>query len=125
MLHHVDVHVRNTDIASALFDALAEHIGYRRVGDSQEFDEPGFVGYETADGGRPRIGLIPDPGQRAGSTRLAFGVATRERVDAAARAARDHGARAIEGPAVHPEYGDYYAVFFEDSDGNKFEVVSV
>jgi len=34
------------------------------------------------------------------------------------------GARAIEGPGLHPEYGEYYAVFFEDADGNRFEIVA-
>ena len=30
---------------------------------------------------------------------------------------------AIEGPGIHPEYGDdYYAVFFEDPDGNRYEI---
>lgn len=125
MLHHVDVHVRDIAAACTLFDALAEHIGYRRVSDTGEPEEPGFVGYESCNGGRPRIGLIPDAGSQAGSMRLAFGVAARSQVDAAAAAARRAGARAIEGPGVHPEYGDYYAVFFEDADGNKFEITVV
>jgi catechol 2,3-dioxygenase-like lactoylglutathione lyase family enzyme len=122
VLHHIDIHVRNIDAAQALIDALAEHIGYRRITGSDEPEEPGFVGYETATGERPRFGLIPDPASRPGSTRVAFAVETREQVGAAARVAREHGARAIEGPGLHPEYGDYYAVFFEDADGNKFEI---
>lgn len=124
MLHHVDIHVRNIDAAQTLLDALAEHIGYRRITDSDEPEEPGFVGYETASGGRPRFGLIPDLASLPGSTRLAFAVETRGRVDAAAGIAREHGARAIEGPGLHPEYGDYYAVFFEDAGGNKFEIMA-
>jgi len=122
VLHHIDIHVRNIDVAQTLIDALAEHIGYRRITSSDEPEEPGFVGYETATGGRPRFGLIPDLASLPGSTRVAFAVETRGQVDAAARVARAHGARAIEGPGLHPEYGDYYAVFFEDADGNKFEI---
>jgi predicted lactoylglutathione lyase len=120
VLHHVDVHVRDLDAARALFDAIAPYIGYRKL--SEESD---FAGYETADGGRPRIGLILDPEHQAGSMRLAFSVGTRQQVDAVAQAAREHGAAAIEGPGLHPEYGDYYAVFFEDVDGNKFEIVAL
>lgn len=119
MLHHVDIHVRDLDSARALFDALAPYIGYRKLG-----EEPDCVGYETVEGGRPRFGLIPDREHRAGSTRVAFSVATRDLVDAAARIAQAHGAKAIDGPGLHPEYGDYYAVFFEDLDGNKFEIVA-
>jgi|HubBroStandDraft_5_1064220.scaffolds.fasta_scaffold00002_68 catechol 2,3-dioxygenase-like lactoylglutathione lyase family enzyme len=119
MLHHVDVHVRDLAAGRALLHGLAEHVGYSRL-----VDEPNFVGYETAGGGRPRIGLILDPDHRPGSTRLAFAVATRAQVDVAARIATDRGARAIEGPAVHTEYGAYYAVFFEDADGNRYEVMA-
>ena len=120
MLHHIDVHVRNIGAARALFDALAPHIGYRKLS-----EEPDFVGYETADGGRPRIGLILDSEHHSGSMRVAFSVETRQQVDAAARAAQAHGATSIDGPGLHPEYGDYYAVFFDDPDGNKFEIVAL
>jgi catechol 2,3-dioxygenase-like lactoylglutathione lyase family enzyme len=124
VLHHIDIHVSNIDATQTLLDALAKHIGYRRVSESDEFEEPGFVGYETAAGGRPRLGLIPDPAALPGSTRVAFAVESRAQVDAAARVAREYGARAIEGPGLHPEYGDYYAVFFEDAGGNKFEIAA-
>ena len=120
MLHHVDVHVRRLDPVRTLFDALGETIGYRcRVRDDD------FVGYETSSGGRPRIGFLLDE-QAGGSMRLAFSVDKRELVDRAGEIARANGAQEIEGPGLHPEYGDdYYAVFFEDPDGNKYEVVAI
>lgn len=121
MLHHVDVHVRDLAAAKQLFDAIAPHVGYRSLPD----DEADFAGYETADGGRPRIGLMLDREEAGGSMRLAFSIGSRASVDAAAGAARDAGAQRIEGPCVHEEYGDYYAVFFEDREGNKFEIVAV
>ncbi len=122
MLHHIDVHVRSLDAVSFLFDGLAEHIGYRRRDD----EEPDFVGYETAGGGRPRFGLILDPSSTPGSMRFAFAVGTHEAVDAAARVARERNAQAIEGPQLNPEYGDdYYAMFFEDVDGNKYEILAM
>jgi catechol 2,3-dioxygenase-like lactoylglutathione lyase family enzyme len=120
MLHHVDVHVRELDSAGRFFEAFAAIVGYRRLPD----DEPGFIGYETSQGGRPRIGLILDDEHRAGSMRLAFSVQTRGEVDEAARALRLAGAQAVEGPGVHAEYGEYYAVFCEDPDGNKYEIVA-
>jgi Asp-tRNA(Asn)/Glu-tRNA(Gln) amidotransferase A subunit family amidase len=120
MLHHIDVHVRDLAGARALFDAIAAHVGYRK-----RADEPDFAGYETRDGGRPRIGLISDPEHRAGTMQLAFSVESRARVDAAAAAASAAGARAVDGPMLNPEYGDdYYAVFFEDADGNRYEIVA-
>ena len=36
---------------------------------------------------------------------------------------RDAGAQVVEGPEYNAEYTpDYYAMFFEDEDGNKREV---
>lgn len=125
MLHHIDVHVRDVAATAALLDAIGEFVGYHRLESPGDDDEPGFVGFGTAEGGRPRIGLIPDESARGGTMRLAFSARSREEVDGAARAARDAGALAIEGPALHEEYGDYYAVFFEDRDGNRFEIAAV
>lgn len=119
MLHHVDVHVRQLDRVASLFDALAETIRYRcRVRDDD------FVGYEPMAGGRPRIGFLRDT-QAGGTMRLAFAVDSRKLVDQAGELLRGQGAATIEGPSLNPEYGDdYYAVFFEDADGNKYEIVA-
>jgi catechol 2,3-dioxygenase-like lactoylglutathione lyase family enzyme len=124
MLHHIDVHVGDLTKARTLFDAFMPYAGYRaRPNDPDDGDD--FAGYETAGGGRPRVGLIADASQRPGSIRLAFSVASREDVDAASAAIETHGGCAIEGPGLHPEYGDdYYAVFFEDRDGNRYEIVA-
>jgi catechol 2,3-dioxygenase-like lactoylglutathione lyase family enzyme/heme-degrading monooxygenase HmoA len=118
MLHHVDVHVSDLESSRRLFDALLPIVRYRF-----RHEEDGFAGYEPLEGGRPRIGFIHDP-DAGGSMRLAFSVNSRERVDEGARLAAANGARVIEGPSVHPEYGDdYYAVFFEDACGNRFEIL--
>ncbi len=120
MIHHVDIHVRDLRSAQALFDALSGPLGLRRVP-----DEAGFIGYEPSDGGRPRIGFTQNGKAVGGTMQLAFGVADRAHVDAAAEAGRKAGARTIDGPSFNPEYGDdYYAVFFEDGDGNRYEVVA-
>lgn len=119
MLHHVDIHVRELAPVKALFDAIAETIRYHRL-----HDEPDFLSYEPADGGRPRIGFLPGA-QSGGTMRLAFAVDSRERVDDAARLAVANGAGVMEGPSLNPEYGDdYYACFFDDPDGNKYEIVA-
>jgi catechol 2,3-dioxygenase-like lactoylglutathione lyase family enzyme len=124
MLHHIDVHVRDLARTRQWFDAIAECVGYRaRANDPG--DEDDFAGYEPSDGGRPRIGFIADGSVAAGSVRIAFSAASRAGVDAAAAAIASLGARALEGPSVHPEYGnDYYAVFFEDGNGNRYEIMA-
>ena len=118
-MHHVDVHVRSVPRVRQLLDAFMPLIGY-----TLRYEETDFVSY-WRNGTRPAIGFIED-GTPVGNSpmRIAFSVEQIADVDAAARAAVGAGARNVEGPAIHPEYGDdYYAVFFEDFDGNKFEIV--
>jgi len=119
-MHHVDVHVSDLQAAKRLFSALAPAIGYELR--SQDSD---FASYWQG-GKRPSLGFISDEAAGSATMRLAFAAASNGDVDAAAQAAKENGARNIEGPAIHAEYGDdYYAVFFEDADGNKFEVCRV
>lgn len=124
MLHHIDVHVRDLARTRRWFDAIAPYVGYRARAKDPD-DEDDFAGYEPSDGGRPRIGFIAGASVAPGSVRLAFSAASRSGVDAAAAAVASLGARSLEGPSVHPEYGnDYYAVFFEDADGNRYEILA-
>lgn len=117
-MHHVDVHVADLAKTRELLDALMPIVGYEMRRESD-----GFVAY-WKDKRRPSIGFLQDTRPGSGMMRLAFSVASAEAVDAVAAVARAHAARFVEGPAIHDEYGDdYYAVFFEDADGNKFEVV--
>jgi len=118
-MHHIDVHVRDLAAAKTLIDAIAPEVGYRC-----RYAGEDFVGYETAGGGRPRFGLIPDA-EAGGTMRMAWHVADRAAVDRVGALVSANGGRAIEGPGLNPEYGDdYYAVFFEDADGNKYEVLT-
>ncbi len=117
-MHHIDIHVRDLAATKRLFDTLGPEIGYRcRYADEE------FVGYESVEGSGPRFGLLPDAAA-GGTMRAAFAVADRAAVDRVGGLLHQAGARVIEGPSENPEYGDdYYAVFFEDADGNKFEVL--
>ena len=48
---------------------------------------------------------------------------TRGQVDRVAKIVREAGGQNLEGPQIWPEYRPgYYALFFEDPDGNKLEV---
>ena len=115
-MHHVDVHVSDIAATKRLFDAVAPSIGYE-----QRSADDDFVSYWS--GSRPSVGFILDGNAGSAMMQLAFAAASIEHVDRAAAAAKEHGARNVDGPSFQPEYGDdYYAVFFEDADGNKFEV---
>jgi len=69
------------------------------------------------------IALIEDRHHVPTSTRIAFWCETKDAVDRFATLLPGCGAKQIEGPEFCPEYSPtYYAVYFEDPSGNRFEV---
>ncbi len=116
-MHHIDIHVADLAVTRRLLAAVLPPLGY-----ALRADEPAYVSY-WKDQARPSLGFIAGGGRGSGMMRIAFATPAREAVDAIAAAARASGAHNVDGPGFHPEYGDdYYAVFFEDADGNKFEI---
>jgi catechol 2,3-dioxygenase-like lactoylglutathione lyase family enzyme/heme-degrading monooxygenase HmoA len=115
---HVDVRVRDLERAARFYDPLCRELGLTTISPS-----PGWRYYEPSDGSVLMFVLTEDPQHRAASTRVAFRGETRGDVDRIAQAALDAGATAFEPPALCPEYTpSYYASFFEDPDGNRYEV---
>ena len=120
---HIDQRVRSTEAARPFYDAFMGALGMRRfTGD----DVVEWVGYAFEDGeelGVPFFGLMASPDHRPDETRIAFHADSRAEVDRIARTVVAAGAREVEGPELCLEYGPtYYAVFFEDQDGNRFEI---
>ena len=120
---HLDLRVRSFAAARPLYDVFLPAVGFTEIEAG-----PDWVGYFVPDavGGPkpPFVGLIQDePEHRGGANRFAFradGVAEVDRIAALVAAA---GARNVEGPEYCHEYTPgYYAVFFEDVDGNRWEV---
>ena len=66
------------------------------------------------------FGVTESAGHVANENRIAFWAETDAEVDRVAEVARLAGARNLEGPLAHAP--GYYAVFFEDPCGNRFEV---
>ena len=64
-----------------------------------------------------------DPQHQPNGTRIAFWAETRADVDKSYEIVREAGGRNLEGPELCVEYSPgYYALFFEDPDGNKLEI---
>ncbi len=80
----------------------------------------------ATEGSAHRSSVFTEDGEhRANDNRIAFCAESREEVDRVARIVAAAGGRNPEGPQLWPEYSPgYYAFFFEDLDGNKFEVCS-
>jgi glyoxylase I family protein len=126
--HHIDLNVSDLAAAKAVYGPVLEFLGYTQVKDSDgcEWDL-------KVDGRGASLGLRPcDPaltGHRheryaPGLHHLAWRADSRADVDALHELLVAHGITVLDPPAHYPQYsGDYYAVFFEDPDGMKLEVV--
>ena len=68
------------------------------------------------------LSINEEPGHRVNVTRFAFWADTEAEVNRLGAIIREAGAQKVEGPEYCHEYTPgYYAVFFEDADGNKWE----
>lgn len=129
-VHHIDLNVSDLEASRLVYALVLEFLGYEQVKDSGGYEwdlkEPG-------DGRGASIGLRPcDPAEAShrhhryapGLHHLAWRAESREDVDRLHALLIEHGVTVLDAPAHYPEYsGDYYAVFFEDPDGMKLELV--
>lgn len=115
---HVDFRVRDLRGLTPFYDAVMPALGLRVIRGGTRCRE-----YYHDDKRLPFFGLHASATSKPGRSRIAFAAATRKDVDRIASAVRRAGGRAISGPEVCSDYSQpYYAVFFEDPDGNRFEV---
>lgn len=127
--HHIDLNVSDLAAAKAVYGPVLEFLGYICVKDEAEGCEWDL----RKDGRGAALGLkLCDPALAGyahkryapGLHHLAWRAESRADVDAVHALLVEHGVTILDPPAHYPEYwGDYYAVFFEDPDGMKLEVV--
>jgi len=120
LFDHIDLRVRDIREAEPFYSKVMPALGFPiRV------EENSGVSYDARrEHPKPEfISLIEDPQHVANKTRIAFWCDSREEVDAFAPVLAACPARNVEGPMLCEEYSaSYYAVFFEDPCGNRFEV---
>ncbi len=117
-LDHIDHRVRSLAAVRPFYDVLMPALGYTRT-----IDYGSSFEYYCPDEANQFFVLDELAHHRPSETRIAFAAATRADVDRIGASLRSVGARAIEGPMDCPDYiQPYYAVFFEDPEGNKLEV---
>ncbi len=125
IISHVDLRVRDRVKAVEFYDAFLNLLG------AVKHDGPTFTAWAIPPADAPAdwrpaewFGLTQDPDMTPGPTRVAFDAPSRGTVDAIRVYLPAIGARNIE--MTEGEYGpQYYAVFFEDPDGNKLEVCHI
>ena len=119
LFDHIDLRVRNRATAQKFYAQVLPAIGFR-VDKSGE-----ALGLFEAEGGKAVefFCFEEEADHQPNANRIAFWAESRTAVDAVAQVVREAGGKNIEGPELCVEYSPgYYAVFFEDPDGNKLEV---
>ena len=115
---HLDVRVRDAEVARAFYDPFCAALGLTVIDASGT-----WVVYETNDPTDAFFAITSDADFRPSRSRIALRADSVEEVERVASAARISGATEFETPHDCPEYcRGYYASFFADPDGNRYEV---
>jgi predicted enzyme related to lactoylglutathione lyase len=119
---HIDLRVRSLSEVRSFYETLLPALGFTR-----EASVEGWLTYEVenVNGGREFFGVTESAQHVANESRIAFWAESVQEVDRLAKIAVQAGASRVEGPSHEiPQPGEatYYAVFFEDSSGNRLEI---
>ena len=126
-VHHVFINVKDMARAREFYGWLMPKLGYEAGWEydaGQGYLSPhGSFWLKPADARFANDAFDKD---RVGLCEIAFAAASRDEVDALARALAERGATITHAPREYPEYvPGYYAVFFTDPDGLKLEFVHI
>jgi catechol 2,3-dioxygenase-like lactoylglutathione lyase family enzyme len=134
IIDHIQITVKDMGTAVPFYDKLLPLLGFNieRKVDAfieahdfhvVEYTHPRLAFAITS----PRQGFANDTIHRrkpGALHHLAFRAATRAEVDRLASELKDIGAVIVSEPRLYPEYrADYYALFFKDLEGIKYEIV--
>jgi catechol 2,3-dioxygenase-like lactoylglutathione lyase family enzyme len=126
MLHHIEIYVSNLEKTSEFWDWFLTRLGYEKFqqwesGVSWKFDRTYLV-FVQADS---RFMDVPYHRCRVGLNHLAFHAHSREQVDEITAELQQKAVNILY-PDKHPNAGggNHYAVYFEDPDRIKVELVA-
>ncbi len=134
IVDHIQITVKDMKKAEPFYDKLMPILGYdlgRKISAVIEEHDLYVVEYlhDIMDFGicSPRTAFVNDTVHRrkpGAMHHLAFRAESREEVDGLYQEIRRIGADIVHAPRIFPEHGpDYYALFFKDPDGIKYEIV--
>jgi len=124
-LDHIYLAVRDIARSQAFYDPVMERLGFKKS-DFVIAGEPHahYFNRVMQISLRPARSPVPHDSYAAGLHHLCLQMASPAAVDAAAAALEALGV-AVTRPAAYPQYApDYYALFFQDPDGLRFEIVA-
>lgn len=117
-LDHIDLRVPSLAEAAHFYEALLPALGFTR-----RADVDGWLQFESetdTEGAGDFFGVTESPAHQPNENRIAFRTDTPQDVDRIAAVAESAGAGNLEGPMDYDT--GYYAAFFEDPCGNRFEI---
>ena len=126
MIHHLALTASNLQRSLSFYDAVLEPLGYKRKLTFSELatwegPEPEILIYQARPGQIANTHLTYDPGVH----HVAFFAASREIIDRIGIIAPQAGGTILDRPREDPDYSPgYYAVFFNDPDGIKIEIMT-
>jgi catechol 2,3-dioxygenase-like lactoylglutathione lyase family enzyme len=135
IIDHIQITVKDMSVAEAFYDQLLPLLGFdlRRKGgaviDEHEFQVVEYVHPRLAfaiTSPRPALAGETIHRRRPGALHhLAFRAGSRAEVDRLYAELQKIGAKIVCAPREYPEYtpSGYYAVFFKDPEGFKYEIL--
>ena len=117
---HIDLRVNDWERVRAFYERLLPALGFTRTFHSERWK------VFAADGDLPDVpyfAITEDPGHRPNDNLVGFWAESRDEVDRIAELVRECGGKIDDGPRLFPISPTYYAVYFSDPCGNKYEMV--
>jgi catechol 2,3-dioxygenase-like lactoylglutathione lyase family enzyme len=134
VIDHIQITVKDMSVALHFYDKLMPLLGFdlekrtNAIVQSHEFHVVEYIHPQLAFGiNSPRKPFAQETVHRrkpGALHHLAFKTESKAEVDRLAAELARIGANIVDGPRLFPQHGsDYYAVFFKDPDGIKYEIV--
>jgi predicted enzyme related to lactoylglutathione lyase len=117
---HIDLSVTSFDVALPFYEKIMPALGFPRTYHSPKWK---VFASEGVFPGAAYFALVEKADHIPNKNIIAFWAEDRARVDTIAQIVTEAGGKILNGPAKFPISSDYYAVYFEDPCGNRFECV--
>jgi len=117
---HIDLRVNNFVQALPFYEALLPALGFTRNFNTEVWK------VFAADGNLPEtayFAITEDPLHKSNKNLIGFWAENQDEVNLIANLVVKNGGKIIDGPRLFPISPTYYAVYFEDPCGNKYEMV--